>query len=196
MIDIQKFMQRNSRRILAFGALFASLFLFSLLTGAGPSTSAWLVRSPIAAGARISANEVELTKVDFGKSGAHYFGAKDLVIGQYAMRALAIGDLIATSDLSVTLNSPKISYLPIGVLAADISTDITAGQFADIYLIPKDTSTSPALVLSHVDIQSVDTKSRSLGGSVEIALSLNPASTALIVDAESQGRLVVARNAF
>ena len=52
------------------------------------------------------------------------------------------------------------------------------------------------VVISHVDVENVDSKSRSLGGSVELALSVTPANAVLIVDAESQGRLVVASNAF
>jgi hypothetical protein len=196
MIDIQKFIQRNSKRIIAAGALLFSLFLFALLTGAGPSAQVWLVRSPIAAGSKIQSNEVVLTKVDLGTNAAHFFGAKDLVVGKYAVRALNVGDFLATTDTALASSGTGVSFLPIGVQAADIPTDLSAGDFADLYLIPKDASSSPALVLSHVDIASVDDKSRSLGGSVDVALSVNQSNAALVIDAESQGRLVVAINAF
>jgi|FreactcultuFSWF8_1027224.scaffolds.fasta_scaffold00020_29 hypothetical protein len=196
MIDIQKFFQRNSRRILAFGALLFSLFLFSLLMGSGPSGSAWVVKAPIATGTKVVASEVALEKIDLGSESSHFFGAKDQIIGQYALHALAVGDVISLSDLGRGSTQAGISFIPIGVLATDCPTDILPGDFADIYVIPKDQTTSPALVISHVDVENVDSKSRSLGGSVELALSVTPANAVLIVDAESQGRLVVASNAF
>ncbi len=107
-----------------------------------------------------------------------------------------MGDVISLSDLGRGSTQAGISFIPIGVLATDCPTDILPGDFADIYVIPKDQTTSPALVISHVDVENVDSKSRSLGGSVELALSVTPANAVLIVDAESQGRLVVASNAF
>ena len=196
MIDIQKFIQRHSRRIFAIGALTLSLLLFSLLMAAAPTGSGWMVIRPIAAGARIQSGDLSLVKVNLGSDSSHYFGAKDLVIGKFATHNLVAGDLLATSDLQQSSPEAGVSYLPIGILAQDIGSDISPGKSVDIYLIPKDSSAAPALVLSQISVATVDSRSRSLGGSVNISVSVTPTKAQLLVDAESQGRLVVASDAF
>jgi hypothetical protein len=64
MNDLQKFIQRNFRRILAGGGLILSLLAFSILLNSGPETSVWMVTVPIPSGSKIVANEVTLVKAN------------------------------------------------------------------------------------------------------------------------------------
>jgi hypothetical protein len=196
MIDYQKFIQRNSRRIYASAALVAALFAGSILLNSGPTGTAWVVRNSISSGSIITALDVSSIQVNLATDAAHYVSAKEDVIGQFATRTLSPGDLISTSDVTRTSAASEVRYLPLGIALDDLPIAISAGDHADIYVIPKQASLGPALVVSNVSIHQIDNKSRALGGNIEIEVSVGIAAALNLVDAESQGRLVVSRHAF
>lgn len=196
MIDYQKFIQRNSRRIYASAALVAALFAGSILLNSGPTGTAWVVRNSISSGSIITALDVSSIQVNLATDAAHYVSAKEGVIGQFATRTLSPGDLISTSDVTRTSAASEVRYLPLGIALDDLPIAISAGDHADIYVIPKQASLGPALVVSNVSIHQIDNKSRALGGNIEIEVSVGIAAALNLVDAESQGRLVVSRHAF
>ena len=196
MIDYQKFIQRNSRRIYASAALVAALFAGSILLNSGPTGTAWIVRNSISSGSIITALDVSSIQVNLATDAAHYVSAKEGAIGQFATRTLSPGDLISTSDVTKTSAASEVRYLPLGIALDDLPIAISAGDHADIYVIPKQASLGPALVVSNVSIHQIDNKSRALGGNVEIEVSVGIAAAMNLVDAESQGRLVVSRHAF
>ncbi len=196
MIDYQKFIQRNSRRIYASAALVAALFAGSILLNSGPTGTAWVVRNSISSGSIITALDVSSIQVNLATDAAHYVSAKEGAIGQFATRTLSPGDLISTSDVTKTSAASEVRYLPLGIALDDLPIAISAGDHADIYVIPKQASLGPALVVSNVSIHQIDNKSRALGGNVEIEVSVGIAAAMNLVDAESQGRLVVSRHAF
>jgi hypothetical protein len=196
MIDYQKFIQRNSRRIYASAALVAALFAASILLNSGPTGNAWIVRNSISSGSIITALDVSSIKVNLATDAGHYASAKDVVIGQFATRTLSAGDLISTSDVTRTSSASEIRYLPLGIALNDLPIALSAGDRADIYVIPKQASLGPALVVSNVSVHQIDNKSRALGGNIEIEVSVGIAAAMNLVDAESQGRLVVSRHAF
>jgi len=196
MIDYQKFIQRNSRRIYASAALVAALFAGSILLNSGPTGTAWVVRNSISSGSIITALDVSSIQVNLATDAAHYVSAKEGAIGQFATRTLSPGDLISTSDVTKTSAASEVRYLPLGIALDDLPIAISAGDHADIYVIPKQASLGPALVVSNVSIHQIDNKSRALGGNVEIEVSVGIAAAMNLVDAESQGRLAVSRHAF
>lgn len=196
MFDYQKFIQRNSRRIYASAALVAALFAGSILLNSGPTGTAWVVRNSISSGSIITALDVSSIQVNLATDAAHYVSAKEGAIGQFATRTLSPGDLISTSDVTKTSAASEVRYLPLGIALDDLPIVISAGDHADIYVIPKQASLGPALVVSNVSIHQIDNKSRALGGNVEIEVSVGIAAAMNLVDAESQGRLVVSRHAF
>lgn len=196
MDDLQKFMQRNFRRVLAGGALILSFLALTILLNSSPDTSVWMASVSIPNGSKILSNEVKLVKANLAQDSAHYEGSAFTVIGQFATRSLQSGDLIAVTDVSRTNKNPSANYLPIGVGVNDLPLDLAAGDLVDIYVIPKDQSILPAVVAHRVAIQSVDSKSRSLGGNVAVSVLASSTITSIIVTAESQGRLVLARDSF
>jgi hypothetical protein len=196
MIDYQKFIQRNSRRIYASAALVAALFAASILLNSGPTGTAWIIKNSISSGSLITAQDIATVKVNLATDSAHYLSDKDLVVGQFATRTLNPGDLISISDLTRTSGASEVRYLPLGIALNDLPIALSAGDHADIYVIPKQASLGPALVVSNVSIHQIDNKSRALGGNIEIEVSVGLPAAMNLVDAESQGRLVVSRHAF
>lgn len=194
MDDIQKFMQRHFRRIMAIGGLIFSLLAISLLLGTSPESSLWMVKNPIPSGSKISASDLELVKANLTSDSNHFEGSTDGVIGQYAVRLLQSGDLIATTDISHNGAKLTSSYLPIGVAVDDLPSDLVVGDLVDIYVIPKDQTILPAIVAHRIVIQGIDQKSRSLGGEIAVSVIASRTVTSIIVTAEAQGRLVLARD--
>lgn len=196
MDEIQKFIQRNFRRILAGGGLVLSLLALSVLLNTTPSTLVWMATGSISGGSRISASNVKLVKADLLQDTTHFEGKSDLLIGKFATRLLMPGDLIAVTDVRGESANSAANYLPIGVAVDDLPADLAVGDLVDIYVIPKDQGTLPAVVAHRVPVQNIDVKSRALGGSVAVSISANPTVTSIIITAEAQGRLVLARDPF
>jgi len=194
MDDLQKFMQRNLRRILAVGGLILSLLALSILLNNSPTTSLGMATATIPSGSKITAREVQLVKANLTLDSGHYVGGSETVIGQYATRLLHPGDLIAVIDLNRGMTNPTATYLPIGVSIVDLPADLAVGDLVDIYVIPKEQAVLPAVVAHRVAIQNIDQKSRALGGSVAVSVAASDTVAAIIVTAESQGRLVLARD--
>jgi len=196
MDEIQRFTQRNLRRILAVGGLILSLFAMSILLNTSPKSSVWMVTNPVPAGAKITALDVRTVKANLATDALHFEGESDVVIGQYSTRLLQIGDIVAVTDVTKVSRTIATTFLPIGVAVNDIPVDLNAGDLVDIYMIPKDQSGLPGIVAKRVAVQGVDQRSRSLGGSVSVSLVTNSSETISVVTAESQGRLVLARDAI
>ncbi len=173
-----------------------SLFALSILLNSTPESSVWMATTSIPNGSKIVATEVKLVKANLAQDSHHYIAAAQSVIGQYSTRLLQNGDLIAVTDISHVTKNLTANYLPIGVAINDLPLDLTAGDMVDIYVIPKDQSILPAIVAHRVVVQNIDTKSRALGGNVGVSVVASSAITAIIVTAESQGRLVLARDSF
>ena len=196
MDDIQKFIQRNFRRIVAAGGLLFSLLALSLLLNSQPSTMVWMATGSIPNGSRITSSEVKLVKVDLTEDALHFESKNDLVVGKFATRLLEPGDLVAVTDVTQQSSNSTSTFLPIGVAVDDLPADLAVGDLVDVYVIPKDQGVLPAVVAHRIPVQYIDDKSRSLGGSVAVSLSASPTVTSIIVTAESQGRLVLARDPF
>jgi hypothetical protein len=196
MIEIQKFIQRNSKRLTAFSILGITLLVVLSTTTKGPRGYAWEVTTPIPTQSRVSATNISLVRVDLGTLSSGYLGKTELVVGQFASHALAAGTLLMPRDIALHPTMNGMALLPLGLLASDISPNIAPGDFVDVYVIPKDQTAAPGVVVTHIDVAELDLHSRSLGGSVDISLNVTASQAAMIIDAESQGRLVVATDAF
>ncbi len=179
---------------MAIGGLILSLLALSVLMGTSPQSSLWMVKNPIPSGTKITTGDLELLKANLTSDSTHFEGSGDGIIGQYAVRLLQSGDLIATTDISHDRAKSATCYLPIGVAVDDLPSDLVVGDLVDIYVIPKDQSVLPAIVAHRVAIQSIDQKSRALGGNVAVSVIASNTVTSIIVTAEAQGRLVLARD--
>ena len=181
---------------MAAGGLLFSLLALSLLLNSQPSTLVWMATGSIPNGSRITSSEVKLVKVDLTEDALHFESKNDLVVGKFATRLLEPGDLVAVTDVTQQSSNSTSTFLPIGVAVDDLPADLAVGDLVDVYVIPKDQGVLPAVVAHRIPVQYIDDKSRSLGGSVAVSLSASPTVTSIIVTAESQGRLVLARDPF
>jgi len=196
MEAIHKFIQRNSRRIFAGLILFAALMSMMVLSGSGPTSKAWIAIKAIPAGSKVLRSDINLIKVNLTTDSDHYLSGSDPVAGRYLLRPLIPGDLISSANLVSEPIDTTLEYVPVGIAANDFPSDLAVSDLVNIYVIPRDQATAPALIAMHVSIQRIDPKSQSLGGTVGISLAANAVVAHLIVDAESQGRLVLARAPF
>ena len=102
MDEIQNFIQRNLRRILAGGGLVLSIFAISLLLNTSPKSTFWLMTHSVSVGSKILPGDVATLKANLTSDSTHFEGSGDAVVGQYATRSLQSGDLIAVTDISHT----------------------------------------------------------------------------------------------
>jgi hypothetical protein len=196
MEEIHKFIQRNSRRIFAGLILFAALMSMLVLSGSGPTSKAWIATRAIPAGTKVLRSDINLIKVNLTTDSDHYLSGSDSVVGRYLLRPLIAGDLISSANVMAKPIDATLEYVPVGIAANDFPSDLAVSDLVNIYVIPRDQATAPALIAMHVSIQRIDPKSQSLGGTVGISFAANAVVAHLIVDAESQGRLVIARAPF
>jgi hypothetical protein len=194
MDEFQKFIARNLRRILAAGGLLFSLLALSILLNKSPQGSIVMAMNPIPAGTKITAGNVKLVRADLSTDTSHYLTSITQALGQFATRALHAGDLLSITDVTHQSANPTVNFLPVGVAINDLPSDLAIGDLVDIYIIPKDQNSLPALVAHRVAVQNIDQKSRSIGGAVGVSLSTSSTVAAIIVTAEAEGRLVLARD--
>ena len=83
-----------------------------------------------------------------------------------------------------------------GIAKSDLPADLGAGDRVDLYGIPKDVGAAPSIVVADIRVQSVDNKSRDLGGAVTVLFLLHQRDLLSIMDALSAGRIVVVRHAL
>jgi len=196
MEEIQKFIQRNTRRILAIVILFAAVMTILIVSSSGPTGNAWIATRVIPVGTKVARTDIALLKVNLTTDSGHYVTGSDVVVGRYLRRSLTAGELIAYGNLSSVPLDPTVQYLPVGIATNDLPNDLAVSDLVNIYVIPRDQGTVPALIAMGISVQSIDSKSRNLGGTVALSLATNSSVASLIVDAESQGRLVLARAPF
>jgi hypothetical protein len=196
MEEIQKFIQRNSRRILAIFILFAAVMTMLIVSGSGPTGDAWVAIKAIPVGAKVTNADIALLKVNLTTDSGHYLTGSDVAVGRFLRRSVTAGELIAQGNLSPVPIDTTLQYLPVGIATNDLPNDLAVSDLVNIYVIPRDQGTVPALIAMHISVQSIDSKSRNLGGTVALSLATNSSVANLIIDAESQGRLVLARAPF
>jgi len=178
MEELQKFMQRNSRRISALLILFAAFITISMLMGSGPTGSAWIASRTIATGSKISVADISRVKVNLTTDSSHYLQGGDSIIGEYTTSPIFTGDLISVNQVSRIPINLTLQYLPVGIAVNDLPSDLQLSDLVDIYVIPKDQGSLPTLIVHRISVQSIDIKSRSLGGTVAISLAANSAQAA------------------
>ena len=198
MIDIQRFTQRNSRRLLALGIIFIALFAASALSQqADRTTSIWAAKGILTSTTKVTLSDIYSVKVALGDQSARYFSNRAMLVGSYVTRTIGIGELIPLSAISKTGSVSDTRQVPMGIGKSDIPSDLNPGDTVDLYLVPtKDSTLASELIAINVVVTSIDRKSQELGGSVNLLITVNNGKIFPILDAVSQGRIVVIRHAL
>ena len=198
MIDLQTFMQRNSRRVIAVGIIFISLLAAAVLASiSNTNQGVWGAKVSIAPGSAIQASDLKIYSVSLGGQGGKYFSERAKLVGSYLTKPVAAGELIPTSSITRTTPDSVMKQVPISIARGDLPSNLLAGDTVDLYSIPtKDPKATPLLILSRARVALVDTQSRNLGGSVEVLFDLNLKLVLQVMESIQNGRIVVVRNAI
>jgi hypothetical protein len=85
------------------------------------------------------------------------------------------------------------------IARSDLPNDLSSGQSVDIYSLPQDDlnsikSRKTELISIGVAVESIDLKSRDMGGDIGIVLKIPERDVIYLLSALNQSRIVVVRN--
>jgi hypothetical protein len=144
----------------------------------------------------ISASDITRIEATLGSSSKKYYSATSRLIGNVVTRPVGANEFIPQIALAQAGAATDMRQLPMGIAKSDLPADLGAGDRVDLYGIPKDAGSAPSIVVSDIRVQSVDNKSRDLGGAVTVLFLLHQRDLLSIMDALSAGRIVVVRHAL
>ena len=89
--------------------------------------------------------------------------------------------------------------MPLKIVRSDLPNDLDSGQSVDIYSLPQDDLSSAKskeaeLISIGVTVESIDLKSRDMGGDIGIVLKIPERDVLYLLSALNQSRIVVVRN--
>lgn len=203
--DVWRRLPRSNRSFLAYGLIALSFIAAVGLTQAANKTvTVWGSTTSLNPGEKIRESDLRKIKVLLPENAGRYLSTSSSLKGATVLRAIGSGELIPLT--SVTRDSTEISTrsVPIKVGRNDLPADLMAGSVVDIYALPSqqsssqsnDANNSVGEIAHSVRVESIDNKSRDLGGDIGIVIRLSKESVLDFLAAIPQSRLVVVRSAF
>jgi hypothetical protein len=109
------------------------------------------------------------------------------------------GELLPSSALSSTFKGESNRSVPLKIARNDLPNDLNSGQSVDIYSLPQNDLTSSKsrkteLISIGVVVESIDLKSKDMGGDIGIVLKIPERDVIYLLEALNQSRIVVVRN--
>ncbi len=197
MFQLPHFFAQHSRRIIAIGAITLSLLAAFALAGASQNTSSiWAAAHQLAPGATLHESDLIQVNASLGTNSKYYYPSTSRLIGNVLTRTVGSGEFIPLNALAQASSATDLRQLPLGIERSDLPPDLMAGERVDLYAQPKDPGQSAELVASGIHIQSVDNKSRDLGGAVTVLFLLHDRDVLGVIDALASNRIVVVRDAL
>lgn len=197
MFELPHFFAQHSRRIIAITAISLSLLgAIGLAAATQTATPIWAAVHELAPGSMITAADITRVDATLGASQKRYYPATSRLIGNVVTRPVGAFEFIPTNALAQAGATTDMRQLPLGIAKSDLPADLGPGDRVDLYEVPKDASHAPGLVGADIRVQSVDNKSRDLGGSVTVLFLLHQKDILPIMDSLTSGRIVVVRNAL
>jgi len=195
-ISPMNFIQEHLRRIVIVGALFIALLGALGLAGISQqSTKYWALSHDLQIGEKISQSDLVKVDANLGGAGSRYLDATKPVMNKVATRMLSTGELLPLNAIGVSAQASNLRELSLGILNSDLPADLSVGDLVDIYLVPRDPQSQSEKVATKLLVVGVDARSRNLGGSINVLLSIKEADVLNVTDALTLGRLLVVRNA-
>jgi hypothetical protein len=197
MFQLSHFFAQNSRRIIAITAIAVSLIAaLGLATASQSSTQIWVATHQLAPGSVLHSADITRVSADLGPATKQYYSGTATLIGNTVTRPVGPSEFIPLNALAQVGTVSDFRQLPLGVARSDLPADLSPGERVDLYSIPKDAGQAPTMVASGIHIQSVDSKSRDLGGAVTVLFLLHEKEIMAVIDSLTTGRIVVVRNAL
>ena len=200
MIEIKKFIPGNPRTRLA-----ALLIALSLVAAVAISSTAnranwqWSASHDISPGHLMTGADIKKVKANLFESGSKYFSTGTALVGWRATRTIRGGELIPVAALSRKSSAFITQSLPLRVGRSDMPIDLTSGELVDLYALAPNTAQAtfdPFLAFSNATVESIDQKSKDLGGDIGIVVAIPKSSMAQVVRDIATAKVLVVRNGF
>ena len=190
----------TAKTYFAIGLLALSLFAAFAITGqANKSVSVWAASKDFVAGDSVEDGSVTAVKVFLPKTSDKYLSTDTRITNQVATRLIRKGELFPSSALSSTFKGESNRSVPLKIARNDLPNDLSSGQSVDIYSLPQNDLTSSKsrkteLISIGVVVESIDLKSKDMGGDTGIVLKIPERDVIYLLEALNQSRIVVVRN--
>jgi NifB/MoaA-like Fe-S oxidoreductase len=192
----------STRTYFAIGLLLVSLLAaFAITAQANRSVTVWSAGVDLISGDLITEANVQETKVFLPGNSAKYFSADSKLVGQVANRRVLKGELIPVSAVTSNYLGGSSRSVPLKIARNDLPNDLTPGQSVDIYSLPQPDLNSAKnrkseLISEGVLIESIDLKSRDMGGDIGIVIKIPEDEVMYLLSTLNDSRIVVVRNAI
>jgi hypothetical protein len=192
----------TARTYFAIGLLVVSLFAALAITGkANQSVTIWAASSEIAPGDKIDSSNTRAVKALLPGAISKYLSANNPIEKGIASRRISTGELIPSSAISPTFNGESTRSVPLRIARNDLPNDLLAGQIVDIYYLPQQNLNSgkplsTKLISEGVQVESIDQKSKDMGGEIGIVLKIPEFEVFKLLAALNDSRIVVVRSAI
>ena len=199
-IDNLRELRLNPRVASAIALLGISLIAaVAISSSANRSVFVWAANSQIAAGNEIKDSDIKKVRVFLPDNSKLYFSSKANLTGSTLLRTVGAGELIPAAAVSNEKDGKNRKSVPIKVSRNDYPADLARGAVIDIYSLPaKDMNVkSASMLIAHgVVIESIDLRSRDIGGEIGIVIRLSDESIENFLTETINSKLVVVRSAF
>jgi hypothetical protein len=190
----------TAKTYFAIGLLALSLFAAFAITGqANKSVKVWTASKDLAAGDSIKIGSTSLVKVFLPVNSSQYLNEKSKIIDLVVTRRILKGELIPNSALSAAYDGESNRSVPLKIERNDLPNDLVSGQSVDIYSLPQEgvnssKTTKTELISTDVVVESIDLKSKEMGGEIGIVLKIPERDVIYLLSAINQSRIVVVRS--
>jgi hypothetical protein len=190
----------TAKTYFAIGLLALSLFAAFAITGqANKSVKVWTASKDLAAGDVIKISSTSLVKVFLPVNSSQYLNEKSKIVDLVVTRRILKGELIPNSALSAAYDGESNRSVPLKIERNDLPNDLVSGQSVDIYSLPQEgvnssKSTKTELISTDVVVESIDLKSKEMGGEIGIVLKIPERDVIYLLSAINQSRIVVVRS--
>jgi hypothetical protein len=192
----------TTRTYFAIGLLVISLLAAIAITGkANQSVTVWAASSEIMPGDAISNLNIRAVKVFLPESINEYMSSRNVIHNGISNRRIASGELIPRRAVSVSFAGEATRSVPLRIARNDLPSDLTSGQVVDIYYLPQANLNSTKavrteLISEAVLVESIDQKSKDMGGEIGIVLKIPEFEVMKLLAALNNSRVVVVRSAI
>ena len=190
----------TAKTYFAIGLLVLSLFAAFAITGqANKSVKVWTASKDLAAGDVIKIGSTSLVKVFLPVNSSQYLNENSKITDLVVTRRILKGELIPNSALSAAYDGESNRSVPLKIERNDLPNDLVSGQSVDIYSLPQEgvnssNSTKTELISIDVVVESIDLKSKEMGGEIGIVLKIPERDVIYLLSAINQSRIVVVRS--
>ncbi len=200
MIEMKNIFPGNPRtRLAAFLIALSLLAAVAISSAANRANWVWAASHDISPGHLMASADLKKVKVNLFESGGKYFSTGEAVVGWYSARTIHDGELIPVSALSRKSSLVIMQSLPLRVGRSDMPIDLTPGEQVDLYALSPNTSQAsfdPIVAFANATVESIDQKSKDLGGDIGVVVAIPKSSMIQVVTDIANAKVLLVRNGF